>query len=68
METTPRSLPIRGESIQLSQCILNILNNAIQSLPDGQGKVLDQIFAKTKYLGFFPDGFILSSPAGYLKK
>lgn len=39
VKKTSRSLPIRGDSIQLNQCILNILNNAIQSLPDGQGSI-----------------------------
>ena len=39
VKTASRSLPIRGDSIQLNQCFLNILNNAIQSLPDGQGSL-----------------------------
>lgn len=39
VKTAPRSLLIRGDSIQLNQCFLNILNNAIQSLLHGQGSI-----------------------------
>jgi two-component system, NtrC family, sensor kinase len=33
----PRVFPINGDGIQLKQCFLNILINAVQAMPDGNG-------------------------------
>jgi PAS domain S-box-containing protein len=34
-----KSLPIRGDSIQLNQCFLNILVNAVQAMGNGKGSL-----------------------------